>query len=369
MSRALGLAGFNGSMGISAKVSRLSAIGLAALGHVVLIYLLVTLSGAIQPPREPQVEPFLVRLLSPPTPPPRLEPPLAELKPKLLKQQITWPEHPVDFQIDVPDDPPVTTMPDEPIVAGSTGPHGPVDATGHAPTISIVHIVEPIFPAAAARTGEHGVVSMAVLVDERGRTSKVKVLHSSGFWRLDDAAVHAVRRWTFTPAFNGARAEGVWTVTSIRFGAVHPWLLSVPMTVMPYDSTVDQQISAAMQARRQNNSGSPEGEASLRHLVDGMLAAFAQKARARSGPSADKVLPLEEQLVGRGPIQSVEFLGFAEHGLDSDEADSRTSKGPEGIVETHWEVYDVKQNLGSSVWLVVATNSGAIKRAQVVLRR
>jgi hypothetical protein len=34
----------------------------------------------------------------------------------------------------------------------------------------------------------------------------------------------------------------------------------------------------------------------------------------------------------------------------------------------HWEVYDVEQNRGSSVWVVAVTTSGSIGRIEVAVR-
>jgi protein TonB len=43
------------------------------------------------------------------------------------------------------------------------------------------------------------------------------VLASSGFPRLDQAAVDAVHRWRFEPASDGTRAVSAWSAVSIRY--------------------------------------------------------------------------------------------------------------------------------------------------------
>lgn len=77
--------------------------------------------------------------------------------------------------------------------------------------------IEPVYPSAARRDGEEGTVRLKVLVDERGRPTDVQVARSSGFPRLDDAAVDAVRRWRFQAATDGTRAISAVTQVAISF--------------------------------------------------------------------------------------------------------------------------------------------------------
>jgi protein TonB len=63
----------------------------------------------------------------------------------------------------------------------------------------------PDYPAGAASVREHGRVRLEIRIDERGLVESVSVLHTSGFVRLDEAAVLGVRHWRFEPA----RREGV----------------------------------------------------------------------------------------------------------------------------------------------------------------
>lgn len=58
----------------------------------------------------------------------------------------------------------------------------------------------PEYPAAAKRAGEAGQTQVAMCVDKEGRTSNVRVVKSSGFERLDDAAVKGLNNNRFEPA-------------------------------------------------------------------------------------------------------------------------------------------------------------------------
>jgi periplasmic protein TonB len=63
----------------------------------------------------------------------------------------------------------------------------------------------PIYPALSRRLREEGVVRLSVMILADGRVAEVSVQKSSGFPRLDAAAVAAVRRWHYLPA----RRDGV----------------------------------------------------------------------------------------------------------------------------------------------------------------
>jgi periplasmic protein TonB len=77
--------------------------------------------------------------------------------------------------------------------------------------------VEPIYPPASRRAGEEGTVRLKVLVDERGRPGQVQVAQSSGFAKLDEAAVTAVRKWKFVAATDGTKSVTAWTQVAVTF--------------------------------------------------------------------------------------------------------------------------------------------------------
>lgn len=59
---------------------------------------------------------------------------------------------------------------------------------------------EPEYPPASRRLGEQGTVILDVLVDETGRAIDAKVVQSSGFPRLDEAALAGVKtNYRFAP--------------------------------------------------------------------------------------------------------------------------------------------------------------------------
>lgn len=57
-----------------------------------------------------------------------------------------------------------------------------------------------IYPTLSKRLGEQGTVILNVLVSVSGDVSSIEIKQSSGFERLDKAAVVGVRDWLFEPA-------------------------------------------------------------------------------------------------------------------------------------------------------------------------
>lgn len=104
----------------------------------------------------------------------------------------------------------VATPPSENAIAATT-------AGAVAQDLKTSNRVEPTYPSASRRAGEEGTVRLKVLVDEKGRPKDVAVATSSGFARLDQAAMEAVRKWRFVAATDGASPISAWTQVAITF--------------------------------------------------------------------------------------------------------------------------------------------------------
>jgi protein TonB len=69
---------------------------------------------------------------------------------------------------------------------------------------------QPVYPKLSLRLGEQGKTVLLVELDERGRVANVTVKTKSGFPRLDEAAVNAVKSWHCSPAKrNGVAVRSV----------------------------------------------------------------------------------------------------------------------------------------------------------------
>ncbi len=66
--------------------------------------------------------------------------------------------------------------------------------------VSCPKLTPPEYPAISRRMGEEGKLVLRVELDENGRIDKAKVLNSSGYERLDAAALTAVKSWQCNPS-------------------------------------------------------------------------------------------------------------------------------------------------------------------------
>ncbi|WP_153117635.1 energy transducer TonB [Rhodocyclus tenuis] len=75
----------------------------------------------------------------------------------------------------------------------------------------------PAYPRTARERGEAGLVVLRVLVSRDGLPLDIDVQRSSGYERLDDAALAAVRHWQFLPARQGGEAVAARVLVPISF--------------------------------------------------------------------------------------------------------------------------------------------------------
>ncbi len=75
----------------------------------------------------------------------------------------------------------------------------------------------PVYPRTALRLGQQGKVILNLLVLADGTVDVVTVKQSSGYQRLDNAAVRAVRRWRYSPASQNGQAIDYWYQQPIIF--------------------------------------------------------------------------------------------------------------------------------------------------------
>jgi protein TonB len=77
-------------------------------------------------------------------------------------------------------------------------------------SVSCSERTAPTYPKQSLRLGEQGKTVLLVELDEMGRMITVDVKTKSGFPRLDEAAVNAVKTWRCTPARrNGAAVRSI----------------------------------------------------------------------------------------------------------------------------------------------------------------
>ena len=75
----------------------------------------------------------------------------------------------------------------------------------------------PSYPAYSRRAGETGRVVVRVLIDEKGNPLRLEMQESSGFSRLDDSAMTAIRAARFKPYTEDGQTRSVWVLIPIVF--------------------------------------------------------------------------------------------------------------------------------------------------------
>lgn len=137
--------------------------------------------------------------LPPPPPkeapkPARLEKPRPAEKPRpqqlVAEAPVVSPAEPV-----APPPPPAIEAP----AAPPARPVGPV-TLGAELAVSCPERTAPAYPPLSRRMGEEGKVVLRVELDEQGHVSSARVAATSGFARLDEAALAAVKSWRCNPA-------------------------------------------------------------------------------------------------------------------------------------------------------------------------
>ena len=235
--------------------------------------------------------------------------------------------------------------------ASGAGP----DAAGGGQDVSVVRRVKPIYPPASMRAREQGYVVVQVLVDEKGQARTVEVVRSSGYPRLDESAVDAIRKWTFTPAEGSAGPEARIAITW-EFELSPPNL--VPVAVMPFDTELARQIHVASTAGIETDVVPSPSARALDALIKKLLA-FESGVKEPPGP-----IPPIRLLAKWGAVSSIRFVGNRDGGFD---LESNQWIVPHNKEEIHWEHYEVKQPGGMSEWLVAVSRDGAIRNAQAMI--
>lgn len=162
----------------------------------------------------------LIQVIEPLPEPPKPPPPPPEPPQKPLPQVVHRALQP----------PPVTPPPTSPVVVSEPSPVAEVAPPPIPPTpnqastdvrasarISYSRQYRPQYPTQAIRLRQEGTVQLKVLVGVDGNPLEIRVMDSSGYRRLDQAAIAAARQWKFNPAKqNGVPRQG-WAIIPIEF--------------------------------------------------------------------------------------------------------------------------------------------------------
>jgi len=160
-------------------------------------------------------EPIVIDLVQEQAPPPEIVPPAppppSDTPPPPVQQT---PLIASTAQTIAP--PPIVVAPPPPApVAAVETPAPPPPAPIVPPDVdaATMNNPPPVYPMESRRRHEQGVVRLRVIITPEGRVKDISVARSSGFDRLDKAALDAVRKWRFRPGTQaGLPVEAVGTL-------------------------------------------------------------------------------------------------------------------------------------------------------------
>ena len=200
---------------------RMAAFVLVVIIHVLFVYVLA--SGLGKKVVEVVLGPVETRLIEelpdedeePPPPPPEIETPPPYVPPPEIAIDIPVDSGPTTAISNVTSERPVAAPP--PIAAPKPVERNvvktPPSTQGRG-----ARITQPEYPPAARRAGEEGTVQLQVLVLSSGRAGEVKVARSSGFPKLDEAAINEVKRnWRFVPGKEDGKPVDMWHTFAVTF--------------------------------------------------------------------------------------------------------------------------------------------------------
>lgn len=158
----------------------------------------------------------------PPEPPKPVKKPEPKPKPKpQVKATPTVKENVAAFQVaeqetaqEQPEEQQVQTEPETPPKTAK-----PAAAPVRMPDAHAAHLQNPapVYPVLSRKLKEQGTVVLKLLVLANGRVGEVSIEQSSGYPRLDESALQAVRRWNYTPALQDGIAIDYWHLQPVLF--------------------------------------------------------------------------------------------------------------------------------------------------------
>jgi protein TonB len=198
---------------------RLAAFALVVLIHVLFVYVLA--SGLGKKVVEVVLGPVETRLIEelpdeeePPPPPPEIETPPPYVPPPEISIEIPVDTGPTTAISNVTSERPVAAPPPAaPKPVEKQVVKTPPSTVGRGARIS-----QPEYPPASRRAGEAGTVTLKVFVLDSGRVGEVQVAKSSGFPKLDEAAVKEVQRnWRLVPGKEDGKPVSMWHTFQVTF--------------------------------------------------------------------------------------------------------------------------------------------------------
>jgi len=167
----------------------------------------------VQRPREP------VRKAPAPAPRPVPRAPAPPpVQPLAVPDPAPAPNAPVGAATPLPPAPPIDTpVAAAPAPAAPAAPSGPSKVELPSSDADYLQNPKPPYPPLSKRLGEQGRVVVRVLIGADGQPQKAELAESSGYDRLDQAALTTVMKWRYVPGKRNGVPEAMWFRVPINF--------------------------------------------------------------------------------------------------------------------------------------------------------
>lgn len=165
----------------------------------------------VEPPPPPQPKPVQRPLVAQKSQPPPAPQPVA------IPDSTPAPGAPTGIVTPQPPLPPITAPVPPPAPAVPPAPASPAKVELPSSDADYLQNPPPAYPPISKRLGEQGKVVVRVLIGPDGTAQKAEIRQSSGFERLDRAAMATVLRWRYVPGKRSGVAEAMWFNVPITF--------------------------------------------------------------------------------------------------------------------------------------------------------
>jgi TonB family protein len=348
--------------------SRGTAAIIAVAFHIAFLFLLTVPLRTVFVTASPAVPPMLVTLIDRPRGQ-HQDSDRRALAPRLTKPTVRLANTPPNVDIAIPVDllpPPQPSEMRAALPAGTKDVDGNGSSSGHTvgsgegagPTV--VHQFPPVYSVASQRAHEQGTVTVRVLVDAHGVPSQIHLVQSSGFPRLDQSALDAVKRYRYASPAHEAQAAQSWATARVEFDLLR---MPVPTSVIQYDSLIAEQVAVARRSSGVLYAQYQGRDDLVRRLAERLIATLARGGAGTSDPrhSHSSPTPLE-MLAAQGNVKHVRFVGFAGSGFDC--GNPTVAADPKA---GRCEVFEAQQDHGLSYWLARMDDDQMLKNLLITV--
>jgi protein TonB len=329
--------------------SRGTAAIIAVAFHIAFLFVLTVPLRRVFVPASPAVPPMLVKFIDEPRGR-HEDSDRRAIAPRLTKLTVRVANTPPNVDIAIPVDilpppqssamraalPPGTK---EVVAEGSASGRTEGSAAGAGPTV--VHQVPPVYSVASQRAHEQGTVTVRVLVDAHGVPGEIRLVQSSGFPRLDQSALEAVKRYRYAAPAHDAQAAQSWATARVEFDLLR---MPIPTSVLQYDSLIAEQVAIARRSSAVLYKKYQGTDDVVHRLADRLTATLSRGGAGTSDPQHSHSSPTPlEMLAAQGNVKRMQFVGVAAAGFDCGNPTAAAD-----LKASRCEVFEAQQDHGLS---------------------